>query len=212
MASEQGYVNIRSLQGINSLLPIQITSLEEAESYVERVADLCGVQGPVLRGELLPRLAKAELEAAQDPSQLIPDDRVADAFNFLSEEFRVPHPQRLTGTDVLQFRTAMAAIYPLVFSGKDVPGSRPTQALIMLHQLIFNGGVPEGAKKFAQRDPRPGSFKVRAARSTVDRNPDLAVREFRIASMNYFRGLNESGMHSLLESIARIMAYQLGCE
>jgi hypothetical protein len=209
MASEQGYVNIRSLQGINSLLPIQITSLEEAESYVERVADLCGVQGPVLRGELLPRLAKAELAAAQDPSQLIPDDRVADAFNFLSEEFRVPHPQRLTGTDVLQFRTAMAAIYPLVFSGKDVPGSRPTQALITLHQLIFNG-VPEGAKKFAQRDPRPGSFKVKAARSTVHRSPDPAVREYRIASMNYFRGLNESGMHSLVESIARIMALPVG--
>ncbi|MGA9640485.1 MAG: hypothetical protein WBQ72_03755 [Terriglobales bacterium] len=212
MANEQGYVNLRSLQSINSLPSIQITSLEEAETYVKQVAELCGVQGPILTGELLPRVVQGELAAAQDPSKLVPDDRVAEAFNFLSDEFQVPHPQRLTGTDVLQFRITMAAIYPNVFSPKNAGGVRPVGALILLHQLLFNGGVPEGAKKFAQKDPQPGSFKVDRSRSRVaiDKSPNLIAREYRTASATYFQRLTSEKMQSFVDSIAKIMAFPAG--
>ncbi len=213
MANEQGYVNLRSLQSINSLPPTPITSLEEAKTYVRQVAELCGVQGPVLTGELLARLVEGEWAAAQDPSKLVSDDRLAEAFNFLSTEFRVPHPQHVTGTDILQFRIARSAIYPHVFSPKTVSGSRPVEAVISLQQLVFDGGVLEGAKKFAQKDPQPGSFKIDPSRSraAIDANPDLMIaREYRTASMMYFRGLTAQGLQSLIDSIAKIMAFPTG--
>jgi hypothetical protein len=207
MAREQGYVNIRSLQGINSLPSSKITTLQDAEVYVERVADLCGVEGPILRGELLPRLIKAELAAAQDPSQLVSDDRVAEAFNFLSDEFRVPHPQRITGVGVLQYRITMAAIYPHVFSPKNAGGVRPVEALILLHQLVFNGGVPEGAKKYAQKDPQPGSFKISQSRGhlTMGRPSDVEL-DYRTASLGYFREQSADNLQSTLEKLATILA------
>ena len=212
MPSEQGYVNFRSLQTINSLPDTRITSLDQAKAYVKQVAEACGVQGPILIGELLPRLVRAELAAAQDPSQLVSDDRVADAFNFLSDEFRVPHPQRLTGTEVLQFRTTMSAIYPHVFSPKSMSGSRPVAALITLHQLVFNGGVPEGAKKYAQKDPQPGSFKIDPSRTrmAIDKNPNPIAREYRTASATYFHGLTSEKMQPFVDSIAKIMALPAG--
>jgi hypothetical protein len=211
MATEPGYVNIRSLQIINSLPDTKIANLDDAQAYVKQVAAACGVQGPVLAGELLPRLAQGEL-AAQDPSHLVSDDRVAEAFNFLSREFQVPHAAPVSGTDVLQFRTAMSAIYPHVFSPKSVSGSRPVQALITLHQLVFNGGVPEGAKKFAQKNPAPGSFKVVSARAVLAPGgiPSSVEREYRTASQAYLRGLTPQGMRSLVNSLAKIMALPAG--
>ncbi len=213
MANEQGYVNLRSLQGIDSIPHTSITTPEEAEEYVKQVALFCGVQGPILTGELLPLLAKAELAAAQDPSKLVSDDRLAEAFNFLSTEFRVPHPQHVTGTDVLQFRIARSAIYAHVFSPRTASGSRPVEAVISLQQLVFDGGVLEGAKRYAQKDPQPGSFKIDPSRSRagINANPNLMIaREYQTASMTYFRGLTAQGLQSLIDSIARIMALPAG--
>jgi hypothetical protein len=213
MVTEQGYVNLRSLKIINSLPDTKITNLSDAQAYVKQVAEACGVQGPILAGELLPVLVKGELAAAEDPSRLVSDDRLAEAFNFLSAEFRVPHPQRVTGTDILQFRIARSAIYPHVFSPKTVSGSRPVEAVISLQQLVFDGGVLEGAKKFAQKDPQPGSFKVGSTRSglAIDTNPNLMIaREYRTASMMYFQGLTAQGLQSLISSIAKIMALPAG--
>jgi len=208
MTGERGYVSPKSLQTINSLPDTKIANLDDAQAYVKQVAAACGVQGPILAGELLPRLAKAELATAQDPSQLVSDDRLAEAFNFLSDQFQVPHPQRLTGTDVLQFRTTMSAIYPHVFSPKSMSGSRPVQALITLHQLVFNGGVPEGAKKVAQKDPQPGSLKIDPSRSRAvpDTFTSPAVREYRFSAIRYFAGLSPQQMRSVVGSITEIMA------
>jgi hypothetical protein len=212
MATEQGYVNIRSLQMINSLPDTKIANLGDAQVYVNQVAAACGVQGPVLTGELLPRLAQGELAAGQDPSHLVSDDRVAEAFNFLSREFQVPHPAPITGTDVLQFRTTMSAIYPHVFSPNVMSGSRPVQALITLHQLVFNGGVPEGAKKFARKDPVPGSFKVVSSRVVLAPGgiPSAAEMEYRTASRAYLRGLTAQAMQSFVDSLTKIMALPAG--
>ncbi len=212
MTNEQGYVNLRTLQSIDSLPPIQIKSLEEAEAYVGQVAELCGIQGPILTGELIPRLVQGEWAAAQDPSQLVSDDHLAEAFNVLSAEFRVPHPQHVTGADILQFRIARSAIYPHVFSPKTVSGSRPVEAVISLQQLVFDGGVLEGAKKFAQKDPQPGSFKIDPSRSraVINANPNPIATEYRTASMKYFRGLSSRGMQSLVDSITKIMALPVG--
>jgi hypothetical protein len=213
MATEKGYVNLRSLQSINSLPSTPITTLEEAETYVRQVAELCGIQGPILTGELLPRLVQGEWAAAQDPSKLVSDDRLAEAFNFLSTEFRVPHPQHVTGTDILQFRIARSAMYAHVFSPRTVSGSRPVEAVISLQQLVFDGGVLEGAKRYAQKDPHPGSFKIDPSRSRagINANPNLMIaREYQTASMRYFRGLTAQGLQSLIDSIARIMALPAG--
>jgi hypothetical protein len=208
MAAEQGYVNDRSIQIINSLDDPEIESLGDAEAYVRQVARACGVQGPVLTKGLLPRLAEGELAAAQDPSRLVSDDNVAEAFNFLSREFQAPHPQVLTGNEVLQFRTAMSAIYPHVFSPKSVPGSRPTQALIMLHQLVFNGGVPQGAKNLAQTDPQPGSRRIDSSRGRLvpKRDVNIVAREYQVAASRYFRGLSHREFQHFVRALEQIMA------
>jgi len=212
MANEQGYVNLRSLQTINSLPVRRIGSFEDADAYVKQVAEACGVRGPILTGELIPLLVNEELAAAEDPSKLVSDDRVAEAFNFLSDEFRVPHPQRITGVDVLQYRITMAAIYPHVFSPKNAGGVRPVEALILLHQLVFNGGVPEGAKKYAQKDPQPGSFNIDPSRTraAIDKNPNLIGREYWTASAQYFRELTPEKMQSFVDSTTKIMALPVG--
>ena len=212
MATERGYVNPRSLQIISLLSETKIANIDDAQAYVKQAAGACGVQGPILMRELLPRLAAGELAAAENPSLLVSDDRVAEAFNFLSREFQVPDQQFLAGTDVLHFRTTMSAIYPHVFSPKSMNGSRPVQALITLHQLVFNGGVPDGAKKFAEKNPQPGSFKIDPSRTrmAIDKNPNPIANEYRTASARYFQGLTSEQMQSFVDSISKVMALPAG--
>jgi len=106
----------------------------------------------------------------------------------------------------------MSAFYPHVFSLKSMSGSRPVAALITLHQLVFNGGVPEGAKKYAQKDPQPGSFKIDPSRTrmAIDKNPNPIAREYRTASATYFHGLTSEKMQPFVDSIAKIMALPAG--
>jgi hypothetical protein len=157
-------------------------------------------------------LVKAELAAAHDPTRLVSDEKVADAFNFLSDEFRVPHPQRLTGIDILQYRVTMAAIYPHVFSPRSAGGVRPVEALILLHQLVFNGGVPEGAKKVAQKDPQPGSRKIdiSSGRLIPGKQTNSIAREYQVSSSSYFGRLTSLKVRSLVDSIAKFTALPAG--
>ncbi len=166
VTGEQGYVNFKSLQIVNS-----------------------------------------ELAAAQEPFQMVTDDRVAEAFNFVSDQFRVSHPQHLTGTDVLQFRIAMSAIYPHVFNSKSQNGSRPVSALILLHQLVFNGGVPQGAKNLAQTDPQPGSRKIDSSRGRIipNRDVNIVAREYQGAGSRYFRALSNLEFQHFVGALEQIM-------
>jgi len=160
-------MDFKSLQELNALAFHSIESPADAAAYVKQAAILCGVAGSTfLPDDFDSRLAAAELDAARDPGRLVSDEKVAEAFNFLSDEFRVPHPAQLTGSDILQYRGVMAAIYPHVFSPKSVVGSRPVGALVMLYMLWYSGGITEGVRKSAELDRPPGSLKAVGSESS----------------------------------------------
>jgi hypothetical protein len=206
------FLSFPALQQLDSLSANRIESLDDAKSYVEKAAALFGVTDPSLMpGDLEPRLAAAELAAAKDPDKLVSDDRVAEAFNFLSDEFRVANPQRLTGADILLYRSVQASIFPHAFSPKSVNGSRPLGALVMLSQLIFNGGVTEGVRNAAKLDRPPGTLKVVqggvAGKSWMpDRAPNLIARRYQAASLAYFAHQSTQEILSFLDRLSAMIS------
>jgi hypothetical protein len=208
MASEQGYLNLRSLRSIDSLSAAGIATQDDAENYVRQVAKLCGAkEKDDLTDALLARLVNGELAAAHDPAGLVPDDRVANAFNFLSDQLRVAHSRRLTGAEVRQYRTTRLAIYPHLFGEGNVSGTRPVGAVLMLCMLVLNGGVPEETENSAGTALQSSSLKNDPHRANWgDGTPYRAAREYRIASTTYFQELTPQGLQSFVGSVAKIMA------
>ena len=203
------FLSLQSLQRLDTLSSDRIESLGEATDYVTKVAALYGITPPaLLPDELESRFATAELEAAKDPSKLVSDDRVAEAFNFLSNEFRVANPTHLTGADILQYRSVQASIFPHAFSPKSVSGSRPVGAVVMLSQLVFSGGITEGVRKAAELDRPPGSVRSgpSSGRLGINRSPNLIAREYQSSSLTYFQRLSPQETRSFLDQLAEIMA------
>lgn len=205
-------ISLQSLQQLDVLASGKIESLDDATAYVRKSAALCvlGDSDPMAEG-IESRLAAAELDAAKDPNKLVSDERVAEAFNFMSDEFRVEHPARLTASDILQYRSVQASIFPHVFSPKTASGSRPVGAIVMLYQLWYNGGVTEGVRKAAQLDRPPGSLKVASGqsvsgRSGLDKNPNLTGREYQVAGYAYFAQRSPQQKRSFLDRIAKTIA------
>jgi hypothetical protein len=209
MASEQGYLDLRNIRSIDSFSAGRIANLDDAEAYVRQVAKLCGVKDTALVEALLARLVKGELAAAQDASELVSDDRVADAFNFLSDQFRVAHPRRVTGDQILQYRTTRLAIYPNVFSQQNLSGSRPVGAVLMLCMLVLNGGVPESTESSARTNPQPSSLTndpPQTSWAVAGSHRYRGAFEYRNASTTYFQGLTPQGLRTFVDSVARILA------
>ncbi len=205
------FLSFQSLQQLDALSSGPIKSLEDATAYVRKAAEQFGVTDPALLPDgLESRLAAVELGAAKDPSRLVSDDQVAEAFNFLSDEFHVPHPARLTGADILQYRSVQASMFPHAFSPKSVSGSRPVGALVMLSQLVYSGGITEGVRNAAQLDRAPGSLKVTAGRiegrSGLDRNRSPIAAEYQTAVAAYFARLSPQAAQSFLGRLAEIIA------
>jgi hypothetical protein len=204
------HVSLPALQQLDALSSDKIESLDDASAYVRKTAVICGTSDPsLLPGNLESRLAVAELDAAKDPNKLVSDDQVAKAFNFMSEEFQVPHPARLTASDILQYRSVQASIFPHIFSPKPVSGTRPIGTIVMLYQLWLNGGVTEGVRKAALLDRPPGSLKIASGqivgRSGLDRDPNLVGREYQIAGYSYFNQRTPQQISSFLDRLTRIM-------
>jgi hypothetical protein len=205
------YISFQSLQQLDALASSKIRSLEDATSYVRQSAVLCGAADPgSLPESLESRLAKAEWDAAREPSKLVSDEQVASAFNFMSDEFGVQHPARLTASDILQYRSVQASIFPNVFSPKTVSGSRPLGALVMLYQLWYNGGVTEGVRNAAKLDRAPGSQKVTSGQVVVrlgtDQNASAAARRYRASGGLYLAQASPEQIHRLIERLAEILS------
>lgn len=202
------HISFQSLQQLDALASSKIESLDDATSYVRQSAALCGAADPAFLPEgLESRLARAEWDTEREPSKLVSDDQVASAFNFISGVLGVQHPQRLTASDVLQYRTAMAAIFPHVFSPKSLNGSRPVGSMVMLYLLVYNGGMTDGARKVAQLDRPPGSLKVDSSRGgwTPNRNLNLIAREYQTAGVTYFQRQSTQEVRAFAGELAKIV-------
>jgi hypothetical protein len=208
------FLSFQALKQLDAISASRIESPEDAVAYVRNAAAQFGIAGPaLLPNGVESSLAAAELEVAKDPSKLVSDDRVAQAFNFLSDELRVANPRRLTGADILLYRGVKASMFPHLYSPKTVSGSRPLGALIMLDTLICEGGVMDGIRKAALLDRPPGSLKVTDGRIvghpgawTSNGNPNLINREYRNASLAYFAQLSPREIRSFFDRLAGILA------
>ncbi len=204
-------INLQSLQQLDVLASGKIENPQDATAYVRKSAALCvfGDSDPMTE-EIESRLVAAELDAAKDPNKLVSDDQVAEAFNFISDEFQVPHPARLIASDILQYRSVMASIYPHLFNGKDVRGSRPVGTVVILYQLWYNGGVTEGVRKAAQLDRAPGSLRVTGGRIgggtwTAAKDPNLIGREYQVAGYAYFAQRSPQDIRSFVDGVTTIV-------
>lgn len=206
------FLSFPALQQLDALSANQIQNLEDAKAYVKSTATLFGVADPgLLPEDLESRLAAAELDAAKDPKKLVSDDQVAEAFNFLSDEFRVANPDRLTGADILLYRGVKASLFPHLYGPKSVHGSRPIGALVMLDTLVFEGGIMEGVKKAALLDRPPGSLKFTGRSGaevwTGGQNPDFLIgRKYQTAGLTYFAGLSPQSALSFADRLTRILS------
>jgi len=200
------FLSFSALQQLDALSADRVESLEDATAYVTKAATQFGIADPsFIPGGLASRFAAAELAAAKDPDKLVSDEQVAEAFNFLSDEFHVANPERLTGADILLYRGVKASMYPHLYSPKSVGGSRPLGALIMLDTLICEGGIMDGVRKAALLDRPPGSLKITGGRIALNRSPNLTAREYQRASLTYFAQLSPREILSFFDRLAGIL-------
>jgi hypothetical protein len=202
-------MDFNSLARIDALSAVRIDTLKAAEDYVRKCADISGVRDSALMfGDIGSRLAAGELAAANEEG-FVSDDQVAEAFNLMSDEFRVEHPARLTASDILQYRSVMAAIFPHLFSPKNMSGSRPIGAAIALYNLVYNGGITEGIRKAAELGRPPGSLKVTGGQIVARAggpNRTEAQMKYQTASWMYFQQRSPQQIRSFLDRLAEIMA------
>jgi hypothetical protein len=152
------------------------------------------------------RLAAAELEAAKDSSKLVSDNRIAEAFNFMSDEFRVQDPTRLTGEGVSHYRSTLSAFWPRLFGANSVKGSRPVGAAVTLYLLTFYGGMTGGFKKVGG----PGGFGITDAEPDhpvpgTGKTSNLIALEYQNAAAAYFAERSPQQIRSFLERLAGIL-------
>jgi hypothetical protein len=206
--SVNAHIDFRSLQQLDYLSSGQIQSLDDAKLYVRKSATLCGIFNSYLVSDHLEsRLAADEFDAAKESNKLVSDDQVAQGFNFLSGEFAVAHPVHLLASDILQYRSVMSALFPHVFSAKNINGSRPVAAIVMLYMLVYNGGITEGVKRLGEVDHPPGSLKISPTSSRlVLGSPTLVELEYRAASRAYFERQPPQAVQSLLEQLAGVLS------
>lgn len=203
------YISFQSLQQLDTLSAGRIESPDDAKTYVRKAAALCGITDLSLApDDIESRLAAAERDAAKDPNKLLSDDQVAEAFNFMSDEFQVAHPAHLTASDILEYRSVMASIFPHMFSPKTVGGSRPAVAIVMLYQLWYSGGVTEGVRNAAKLDRPSGSLKVTSGQITGRKGGASrtdAEAEYRVAGREYFQKRTPQELQSFFSRLAGIV-------
>jgi hypothetical protein len=201
-------IDIRSISSLERLSSGAIESSGDAASYVRKTSAACGITDPAAVPDALEsRLATAELEAARDSSKLVSDDRIAEAFNFMSDEFRVADPTRLTAESVSHYRASMSAFWPHLFGAKSANGSRPIGAVVTLYMLTFYGGMTGGFKKVGG----PGGFGITDAEPDhpvpgTGKTSNLIAIEYQNAAAAYFAERSPQQVHSLFERLAGILA------
>lgn len=201
-------LDFRSLQQLDALSSFQIQSLGDARVYVNKAAALCGVLNVPLVRELESRLVAGEFDVANDPNRLVSDHQIAVAFNDLSDELEIDHPSVLTASDILQYRSVMAAVFPHLFSPKSVSGSRPVGAIVLLYQLWYNGGITIGVRKAALLDRPAGSLKMAGGQITGHAGANDANSigtKYRTAGNAYFAGRPPQQAKHFLDRLAGLI-------
>lgn len=205
------HISVQSLGELDALASHRMDRLEDATAYVRKSAAVCGSPDPAFLPEgFESRLAAVELAAAKNPSSRISDEYLAATFNLISDVLKVQHPARLTATDILQYRAVMASIYPHLYSSKEINGSRPLAAVVMLYQLWYSGGLSLGVRAAAQLDRPAGSLKVTSGHIALHpTKPNEVEADYRGAGLRYFARSSPEEVRSFMNTL---MATLIGPE
>src|SRR5216684_8150907 len=144
-----GYAATPDLRQIDELgVPDHIRTEADARAYIEALVkrwrpsekDLPGVT------QFEDRLAHAEYDAIHDPQRRIPESLVAKIFNGLVDQWGTPASSRISLEELHAFRIVYSSLlYPRSVlrlpDGSIAPDCRPSEALLLLDLLNFNGGV-----------------------------------------------------------------------
>jgi hypothetical protein len=205
-------IDIRSLWSLERLSSGAIETSADAADYARKAAAACGVSDPaVVPNALESRLATAEFEASKDSSKLVSDDHIAQAFNLMSDEFRVGDPTRLTGEGVSHYRSTLSAFWPHLFGSKSAKGSRPVGAVVTLYMLTFYGGMTGGFKKVGG----PAGFGITDAEPDhpvpgTGKTSNLIALEYQRAAAKYFAEQSPEEIRSFLDRLAGTLALPAG--
>jgi hypothetical protein len=126
---------------------------QDARAFVDAVGQAVAEQVPyALTAPLRERVARAEFAAVSDPSKLIPEQRVAEAWNRWVTDVNGPIEARVTPAEIHNLRDAsfasaegtwpkyqsfwsMPNVYAATTDGRLADGCRPLEALLILHDI-----------------------------------------------------------------------------
>lgn len=127
----------------------RIQTEDDARLYVQAISDRLGLEKKNVRelSALKLRLAHEEYLSVKNPSKRIPEARVADAFNSLMHEWKMPAWTRVQNArEMHAFRVVMSAIAnPISASrlpdGNIAPTCRPVEAIYLIWLLNLQMGI-----------------------------------------------------------------------
>jgi hypothetical protein len=132
----------------------RIASEQDAQALVEALLakfEIDERKSPGLAG-FVSRLAKAEYAALRDPTQRIPENSVAEAFNLLMDRMDTPQPTRVSVEEVHAFRVSRSLMFYPSWVNREPDGNlpktlRPVEATYLVYLLYSNGGVADNIRQ-----------------------------------------------------------------
>ena len=157
-------------------VPDHIRTEADARAYVEAlVKRWWGNETNPSLAEFEERLTQAEYAAVRDPKKLIPESQVAKTFNRLMDEWGMPLWTRISVPELHAFKISYTlTVYPRSVARLPdesiAPSCRPTEALLLLHLLDSNGGVPLQIRERVRETRFPWNLlkRLRWSRPTLE--------------------------------------------
>jgi hypothetical protein len=170
-------------------LGAEILSEEDAQAYVEALAERFGLDETQLPGsdKLKLRLARAEFAAVREPSRRIPEAKVADVFNEWMDEMDAPKWARASVSQVHNLRLGVAKVLlPHVVDrssqGDILNTVRPAEAIYLLWLVEFQFRTPPLPDTGERSSSAPRPFEAsRPTRETLQR-----LHSYETARQKYF--------------------------
>jgi hypothetical protein len=205
-----------------------IQSLDDSRKLVDRIAAEFSDELPPkwVTRKTRTRIAQAEYESATNPAMLIPEQRVADAWNRFVREIEAGDDMLVTAAEIHYLRDAsyvsgrmfwmqdnnrsiwtMPNIYAVEQNGKVADGCRALEALRLMHDLAYFPEDIPGAREMArkgvlfsdkmkQANKTPHRSEARLIVSAAPKNPLLEAGE---------RYVNERGQSALRRAIENLV-------
>jgi hypothetical protein len=148
-----------------------IQSLDDARKLVDMIAEEFSDELPPrwVTRKMRDRIAQAEYESATNPAMLIPEQRVADAWNRFAREIGAPDETNVTAAEIHYLRDAsyvgarifwmrgnqsiwsMPNIYPVGQYGTVADGCRALDAIREVHDLAYQPDIISGAREMVRK-------------------------------------------------------------